>query len=162
MVRKTFPDICFLKAKKQVPKIGPVFSIDYGIIQMKLLEGPQQKLTWKKGDNEGYMTVKKFKQTDHWKNIDRRCVLLRRVWDTRLLFPYNVEFVDFKNMENIMVNVNSCGWTTNVMFIEGGTIINDTDNALGLFFETLCDEISGRQCACYSDIMKYIADHRLR
>lgn len=56
--------------------------------------------------------------------------LLKLLWDARLTLPHDIEFTDFKNSDNIMLKLNAKGIPLNVIFLEGGTEIPGTDNAL--------------------------------
>lgn len=75
--------------------------------------------------------------------------LLELLWIARLTLPHDIEFTDFKNPDNIMVTLNGAGFPIFVTFIEGGTEIGDTKNALDLFLQSVTDLINARRCPFY-------------
>jgi hypothetical protein len=59
-----------------------------------------------------------------------RSWLMEMLWNARLKLPHDIEFVDFKNADNIMLKLDRSGVAIGVMFLEGGVEIAGTKNAL--------------------------------
>lgn len=55
---------------------------------------------------------------------------MEMLWNARLKLPHDIEFVDLKNADNIMVKLDRSGVAIGVMFVEGGIEIAGTKNAL--------------------------------
>jgi hypothetical protein len=107
---------------------------DHAFIKMDLIEG---------------MTLSAFLKTEQAKGVGTRNMLLELLWLARLTLPHNIEFTDLKKLDNIMIRVNQLGVPVSVIFVEGGTEIGNTTNALTLFLDTMASLISALRSPFY-------------
>jgi hypothetical protein len=106
-----------------------------GIIQMEYLED--------------FVTLKKIMRTEQFKDPSWRNSLLEVIFEARLQLPLDIEYVDFKNLSNIMVKRDVRDKPIRAVFIEGGKENKDSGGAFYLFVEMIAHSLSATRCECY-------------
>jgi tRNA A-37 threonylcarbamoyl transferase component Bud32 len=88
-----------------VPYVEDIADAEMGLIKMEFIPG---------------QTLRQYQKTDAWKNGEYRNRLLEVIWQARVLLPHNIEFMDFRNPDNIIIQTDDEQWPLRAIFLEGG------------------------------------------
>mgnify|MGYP001069339528 CR=1 FL=1 len=105
-----------------VPRFACVACAEYGIIRMKYL------------DEKTFVTLRKVLEVNGL-SMEKRKNILQLIWNARCKLPSSIQFCDFKNPANIMIQFSE-EHPIGAVFVEGGKEVN-CPNALYLFLEML-------------------------